>query len=64
MQVLHTVILGGSSISCGTVSKAFFKSRKMPMQYLLSFSAMEIELSMCTSACSVDLFLEKPYWCL
>jgi hypothetical protein len=31
------------------------------MQHLLSFSAIEMELSMCMSACSVDLFLEKPY---
>ncbi len=53
-----------SRMLCGTVSKAFFKSKKMPMQYLLSFSAIEMELIMCMSACSVDLFLEKPYWCL
>jgi hypothetical protein len=31
------------------------------MQYLLSFSAVDMELTMCISACSVDLFLENPY---
>ncbi len=53
-----------SSKLCGTVSKAFLRSRKMPMQYLLSFRAVDMELRMCMSACSVDLFLEKPYWYL
>ncbi len=53
-----------SRMLCGTVSKAFFRSKKMPMQYLLSFIAVEMVLSMCMSACSVDFVREKPYWCL
>jgi hypothetical protein len=53
-----------SRMSCGTVSNAFFKSRKMPMQYLFSFSAVEMVLITCRSACSVDLCFWKPYWCL
>lgn len=53
-----------SSISCGTVSNAFLRSRKMPMQYLFSFSAVAAVLMMCKSACSVDLPRWNPYWCL
>ncbi len=44
-----------SKILCGTTSKAFFKSRKIPTQYLFSLSACPILLVMCISACSVDL---------
>ncbi len=44
-----------SSKSCGTVSKAFLRSRKMPMQYLFSLSAVDMVLRMWNSACSVDL---------
>ena len=35
-----------SKISCGTTSNAFLKSRKTPTQYLFSFSAWPILLSM------------------
>ncbi len=52
-----------SKVLCGTTSKAFFKSRKIPTQYFFSLSACPILLVMCISACSVDLPLRNPYWC-
>jgi hypothetical protein len=35
-----------SKILCGTTLNAFYKSRKTPIQYLFSFSAWPILLSM------------------